>query len=109
PTGRSGSTSAGAKEAAVPGFKVAALEELSDQQVRFAPVARRREQMARAEKLLGEVEPTRRYPYQYVCYRITEFRSDAYPDLLIPGRDLKHDLERFLDRLARALQPLPIH
>lgn len=89
-------------------FKVTALEGLTDQQVRFAPAARRQEQMARAEKLLGEVEPTRKYPYQYVCYRITDFRSDAYPDLLIGGADLKHDLDLFLDRLARSLQSVPL-
>jgi RNA polymerase sigma factor (sigma-70 family) len=89
-------------------FKQSALEQLTDQQVRFTPVARRREQMVRAEKLLGEVEPNRQYPYQFVCFRITEFRPDAYPDLLIRGADLKHDLELFLDRVARSLQTVPL-
>ena len=36
-------------------FKISALQELTDQQVRFAPPARRLEQMARAEKLLTEI------------------------------------------------------
>ena len=64
-------------------FRALALKELTDQQVRFAPAARRREQVARAAKLLGELDPGKVYPYQFVCYRITDFRSAAHADLLI--------------------------
>jgi RNA polymerase sigma factor (sigma-70 family) len=77
---------------AVDDFKFPALKELTDQQVRFAPPPRRLEQAARAEQLLAEIEPGKQYPYQYVCFRITEFRPDSYPDLLLPGADLSHDL-----------------
>jgi RNA polymerase sigma factor (sigma-70 family) len=77
---------------AVTGFKTPSLKELTDQQVRFAPETRRQEQAARAVKLLAEVEPGKLYPYQFVCYRITEFRPDSYADLLILGADLAHDL-----------------
>jgi RNA polymerase primary sigma factor len=78
--------------AAVTPFKHPALKQLTDQQVRFAPPARRLEQRARAERLLAEIEPGKQYPYQFVCFRITEFRPESYPDLLIPGADLAHDL-----------------
>ena len=67
-------------------FKNPALKQLTDQQVRFAPPARRLEQLARAERLLAEIEPSRQYPYQFVCFRITDYRPDSYPDLLIDGR-----------------------
>jgi RNA polymerase sigma factor (sigma-70 family) len=77
---------------AVTAFKNPALKQLTDQQVRFAPLGRRLEQKVRAEKLLEEIEPGRQYPYQFVCFRVTEFRPDSYPDLLIPGDDLRHDL-----------------
>src|SRR5207249_3572484 len=77
-------------------FKNPALMQLTDQQVRFAPPARRLEQLARAEQLLAEIEPARQYPYQYVCYRVTDFRPDSYPDLLIDGEDLEHDLCLFI-------------
>ena len=40
-------------------FTHPALKELTDQQVRFAPAARRQEQVARAEQLLAEVDPGR--------------------------------------------------
>lgn len=89
-------------------FRAAALKELTDQQVRFAPASRRREQVARAAKLLGELDPAKVYPYQFVCYRITDFRSGAHGDLLIPGGDLKHDLAEFIRRVERSIPPLPI-
>jgi DNA-binding transcriptional MerR regulator len=77
---------------AVIGFKTPALKELTDQQVRFAPPAKRREQAARARQLRGEVEPGKKYPYQFVCFRVTDYRPDSYPDLLIDGVDLAGDL-----------------
>jgi len=89
-------------------FKAQALKELTDQQVRFAPVARRREQVDRAAKLVGEVDPQRAYPYQFICFRITEYRSDAHAELLIRGSDLKQDLAEFIKRVERSIPPLPI-
>jgi RNA polymerase sigma factor (sigma-70 family) len=92
----------------VTSFKHPALKQLTDQQVRFAPPARRLEQLARAERLLAELDPNRQYPYQFVCYRITEFRPDSYPDLLIGGRDLEHDLCLMIELLARTTPPVPV-
>jgi len=88
-------------------FKTEALRELTEQQTRFAPPPRRQAQIAAAQKLFGEVEAGRNYPYQYVCFRVTEYRSDAHADLLIPGADLKHDLELFVRRLERSLPAVP--
>ena len=89
-------------------FMHPALSELTDQQVRFAPPARRREQLAKAQRLLDDVDPGRAYPYQFVCFRLTDYRSDAYPDLLIPGGDLKHDLALFVIQVERSLPAVPI-
>ena len=89
-------------------FKQTVLSELTDQQVRFAPLARRTEQLAKAEKLLAEIAAEKVYPYQFVCFRVTDFRSDAHPDLLIPGHDLQHDLALMVKRLERSLPPLPV-
>jgi len=93
---------------AVTTFKISALKELTDQQVRFAPPARCLEQLARAEKLLTEIEATRVYPYQYVCFRITEFRPDSYPDLLISAQDLEHDLCRMMEELVKKTPAVPV-
>ncbi|MCS6898104.1 MAG: sigma-70 family RNA polymerase sigma factor [Nitrospira sp.] len=84
-------------------YKHPALMELAQQQVRFAPPARRLGQLGKAEQLLTSVDPAKEYPYQYVCYKITDYRPDAYPDLVIPGQDLKHDLGLFIADLARSL------
>ena len=81
-------------------FKIPALQMLTEQQVRFAPLPRRREQQARAERLLQEIEPGKDYPYQYVCFRLTEFRPEAYPDLLIGSEELAHDLRLMIPQLA---------
>ena len=48
--------------------------------------------------------PGKVYPYQFVCFRITDFRSDAHADLLIPAADLKHDLAR-VHPPGRAVDP----
>ncbi|MFO0848575.1 MAG: sigma-70 family RNA polymerase sigma factor [Gemmataceae bacterium] len=89
-------------------FTQPALKELTDQQVRFAPPARRQEQVSRAEGLLAEIDADRLYPYEWVCFKLTDFRSDAYPDLLVRGADLKHDLALFALKLERSLPPLPV-
>jgi RNA polymerase primary sigma factor len=89
-------------------FRTPAIAELSDQQVRFATVARRREQVGKAQQLHAETDPARAYPYQFVAYRLTDFRSDAYPDLLVPGDDLRHDLALFVIHVERSLPAVPI-
>ena len=89
-------------------FKHQALKELTDQQVRFAPPARRLEQLARAERLLAEIDPGQEYPYQFVCFRITDYRPDAYPDLLIPVKTCIHDLGLFIAELARSMPAVPV-
>ncbi len=86
-------------------FRNPALKQLTDQQVRFAPPARRLEQLKRVEQLLLEIDPERHYPYQYICYRVTDFRPDSYPDLLISGKELEHDLALVINGLAASLPP----
>jgi len=82
--------------------------QLTDQQVRFAPPAVRLEQLRKAEKLLGEVDLLKEYPYQFVCFRITDFRSDGNPTELMIGRDLVHDLGLFIREVARSMPAMPI-
>lgn len=89
-------------------FKHHPLSELTDQQVRFAPPARRLDHLARAERLLAELDPTKEYPYQYIVYRITDYRPDAYPDLLISGQDLVQDLGSMIAALARSMPAVPV-
>src|SRR5205807_10397523 len=96
------------QEGAMSEFKNPAMKQLTDQQVRFAPPVRRLDQLARAEKLLTEIEHERRYPYQYICYRVTDYRPNSYPDLRIDGKDLEHDLYLFIEAIARSTPAVPV-
>jgi len=90
------------------GFKHPALKQLADQQVRFAPPARRAEQLVRAERLLAEIDPNKRYPYQFVCWRVTDYRPPTHGDLLLPGDELAHDLLLLMQALSgKILPPVP--
>ena len=62
------------------------MRELRDQQVRFAPREKKLEQVAQAEKLLGELDPERTYTYEYLCFRITNYRPGGLsrPEALGP-------------------------
>ncbi len=79
-----------------------AIRQLRDQQVRFAPREKKIEQVNRAERLLDELDPRRTYSYQYVCFRITDFRPEAYPDLKFSGREASHDLRLFVEDVSDA-------
>ena len=83
-------------------YRHPALRQLKEQQVRFAPVEKRLGQLDRIEKLLTEITPSKKYPYQYVCFRITDFRTDANPNLMIEGTELEHDLQLFIRRATLA-------
>jgi RNA polymerase primary sigma factor len=89
-------------------YKHQALKELADQQVRFAPPPRRLEQLKRAEQLLTEIDSSRAYPYQFICFRVTDYRSDSYAGLLIPGPDVIHDLGLWINELANSLPAIPV-
>ncbi len=79
-----------------------AIRQLRDQQVRFAPRDKRIEQVAQAERLLSELDPTRTYPYEYLCYRITNYRPEAYPDLRVTGQEAVHDLRLFVEDVSES-------
>jgi RNA polymerase primary sigma factor len=89
-------------------FRYHALKELADQQARFAPPARKQEQLVKAQKLLSEISPEKNYPYQFIAFRITDHRPDAYGDLIIPGSELKNDLQLFIRRLEKSIPALRV-
>jgi RNA polymerase sigma factor (sigma-70 family) len=81
-------------------YRHPALKQLKEQQARFAPRERRIEQIDRAEQLLAEIDPERPYPYEYICYRITGYRPEGMPALVLTGKDVKHDLRLFVEDLS---------
>ncbi|NLE38608.1 MAG: sigma-70 family RNA polymerase sigma factor [Pirellulaceae bacterium] len=79
-----------------------AIRQLRDQQVRFAPREKKLEQIDSAERLLDEIDPKRTYSYEYLCYRITKYRPQSYPDLRLTGREARHDLQLFVEDVSDA-------
>ncbi|WP_425615127.1 sigma-70 family RNA polymerase sigma factor [Anatilimnocola sp. NA78] len=78
------------------------LKQLRDQQVRFAPRDKKIEQVNRAERLLAEMEKERTYSYEYLCYRITDFRPDSTAPVVMQGSDAIHDLRLFVEDVSDA-------
>ena len=91
-------------------YKHPALRQLA----RFAPKDRRLQQIDRAEGLLVEIKDETRYPFDYLCYRVTGYRPEASTDLVLDGPDARHDLRMFVEELSRtahqevALAPEPV-
>ncbi len=81
-----------------------ALRQLKEQQARFAPRERRLEQIDRAERLLGEIDAAKRYPYEYLCFRVTGFRPEGAPALVLDGADALHDLRLFVEDLSETVR-----
>jgi len=82
-------------------YKTSPLRQLRDQQVRFTPRTRQLEQIQRAEELMSELDTKRSYPYEFLYFRITGFRTEA-PSEPIPGEDALHDVRRFVEDLSDA-------
>jgi RNA polymerase sigma factor (sigma-70 family) len=73
-------------------------------QLRFTPARQRRKQLDSAEKLLAIIEAEKEYPFEFVCFRITEFQPKG-PEarLLIKGDELADDLRIFITKLSGQL------
>ncbi len=84
-------------------YRISLIRDLRDQQVRFAPRAKRNEQADRAETLLSELDPSKNYPYDFLFFRVTEVRPDATGYRLIKGDDAVHDLRLFVEDITDSM------
>ena len=82
------------------GYRDEKIKELRDQLTRFAPKAKKVEQAALAEKLYGEIEADRTYAFDYLCFRVTNYRPDKPSRHSIAAVDLKHDLRLLIEDLS---------
>ncbi len=82
------------------------IRQLRDQQVRFAPREKKLEQVNRAERLLHEIDPTRVYSYEYLCFRITDFRPEL-PTTTMSGEQVRHDLRLFVEDVSESADISP--
>ena len=81
-------------------YKCESISELRDQQVRFAPREKKIQQIDNAEQLLREIQVDKTYNFEFVCFRITGFRMDPGPIVMIGGEDLRNDLHSFIEDLS---------
>ena len=78
------------------------LEQLCNQQVRFAPREQKIQQIDRAEHLPRELKPEQMYSYEYICFRVTDYRPDFNPQQTISGVHAGHDLRLFIEDVSDA-------
>ncbi|NND99446.1 MAG: helix-turn-helix domain-containing protein, partial [Pirellulaceae bacterium] len=76
------------------------IKELRDQLTRFAPKAKKVEQSVLAEKLYCEIEEDRTYAFDYICFRVTNYRPEQPSRHSIASADLKHDLRLLIEDLS---------
>lgn len=97
------------------GYKSLIIKQLRDQQVRFAPREKKLAQVDRAEQLLMEIDSERTYSYEYLCFRITEYRPDSSTNQNVSGEQVRHDLRLFIEDLSDSANirvedvPEPVH
>ena len=83
------------------------LAELAHQ-LTLSPTRIRPAQIGGIERLLGLIEPDRAYPYDFVCFHITEYRRRGESaGAMIPGAALIRDLISMAEVITRTAQ-LPI-
>lgn len=78
------------------------MRQFRDQQVRFTPQDKRMEQVERAERLIAEIDPERTYTYEYICFRITDYRPQQFPNQKLSGNQARHDLRLFVEDMSDA-------
>ncbi|GAB4152624.1 MAG: sigma-70 family RNA polymerase sigma factor [Planctomycetaceae bacterium] len=77
-----------------------AMKQLADQQMRYAPREVRLAQADQAEKFLSEIDLEKSYRYGEICERITDYRPERYPDLVLTGKEAAHDLRCLVEDLS---------
>jgi RNA polymerase primary sigma factor len=96
-------------------YRVVLIRDLRDHQVKYAPRTKRLEQAERAERLLGELDLAREYPYEFIYYRVTDFRTEENSRKMVSGEDAVHDLRLFVEDVTDSLDLLieeikePVH
>ncbi len=81
--------------------KYKALGELVEQ-LRFTPANTLLEHSYRAEHLIQLIRPDKKYPYDFVCYKITDFKpKEILNPVLISGKDLINDIVIFINQITQ--------
>ncbi len=81
-------------------YRLTAIAQLAHQ-LKLSPVRLRLQQLAGAERLLDLIDADKSYPYDFVCYHITGYRSKRAPSTgMLSGRHLIGDLVQLVEELS---------
>ena len=72
-------------------------------QLKYSPADKRTEQMNAAAELLPQLEAARKYPWEFVLFRITGYRPKEPIEHTISGEVLRSDLARLVEFLSETL------
>ncbi len=78
------------------------IEELA-RQMTFTPLAKRHEQLRAALVLMGHIDATEDYPWEFVQYRLTGYRPKESADHIISGRALLADIAALVETVSDTL------
>lgn len=74
-------------------------------ELRFVPKEQKQKEVAAAEKLLQIVDASKEYPFEFVVFKITDYRPrEDLSGKFIAGADLAHDLRIFITELSGRLK-----
>ncbi len=88
-------------------FKDKLIEQLFADE-RFSPIRQKIRLLETAAGLAGIVSPVQKYPFEFICYKITGYRPETLTDPhLIDGDTLIHDLAFFILAMSKTIaQPV---
>ena len=84
-------------------YRNAQVGELAQQLLKYAPRARKLQQLSRIREFAATLQPGQSYPYDFVCYRLTRFKPDDAPHAVFDGRSLLADLMALHHELSDTL------
>jgi RNA polymerase primary sigma factor len=79
------------------------LQDLA-RQLAFTPAQKRREQLQAAVEFLERIDAGEEYPWEYILFRITGYRSRESVDHQITGRTLLADLAHLVEHVSETLE-----
>jgi RNA polymerase sigma factor (sigma-70 family) len=78
------------------------IEELA-RQMAFTPIAKRHQQLQAALGLIGQIDVTEDYPWEFVLFRLTGYRPKESKDHIISGRALLADVASLVEMVSDTL------
>lgn len=79
------------------------FRQLRDELVTTTPPEQRFERTRRAENLLGDLDPSKRYPYQYFHSLIADKRPSCQQNASVSVEDARHDICRLVEDVSKSI------